>query len=251
MEWLEHRKGESKPLRRGVLWGALLGLLPQCSFSSAAAGLYAGGVITLGTLVAVFLSTSDEMIPVLLSSGVGFKSIGIILASKFVGALVCGFIVDAVFRKRRESVFHSHCEHDGCHCEEKGIFKSALFHTAKIFVYIFLFSVLFHVAIDLAGEDTLKDLFSSLPALSNVILALIGLIPNCAASVMCVTMYLENLVSAGAMMSGLFVAGGTGLIVLLKVNRPHRDNLKFILILLISGIALGSLFDLIGLGALL
>ncbi len=251
MEWLEHRKGELSPSKNGVLWGALLGLLPQCSFSSAAAGLYAGRIITLGTLLSVFLSTSDEMIPVFLSSGIGLKSIAVILAVKFVTALVFGFLVDALFKKRRESVFRSHCEQDGCHCEEKGIFKSALFHTVKIFVYIFLFSIAFHVIIDTVGEDTLKKLFSSVPALSNVILALIGLIPNCAASVMCVTMYLEGLVSAGAMMSGLFVSGGTGLLVLLRVNRPHRDNLRFIIILLISGIVAGTLLDLIGLGALL
>ena len=251
MEWLEHRKGELSPSRNGVLWGALLGLLPQCSFSSAAAGLYAGRIITLGTLVAVFLSTSDEMIPVFLSNGIGFKSIVVILAVKFAVALVFGFLVDAVFKKPRERVFHSHCVEDGCHCEENGIFKSALFHTVKIFAYIFVFSVLFHVVIEAVGEENLKNLFSGAPALSNVILALIGLIPNCAASVMCVTMYLEGLVSAGAMMSGLFVSGGTGLLVLLKANRPHRDNLRFVLILLVVGSVAGALFDLVGLGALL
>ncbi len=258
MEWAEHKAGDriegfvSRTGRAGPLIGALVGLAPQCGFSAASAGLYSGGLLSAGTLMAVFLATSDEMIAVLFSSGIPIKSILIILGVKFAIAVLAGYLVDAVWKvSRPRHNFESHCEHEGCHCEERGIFKSALFHTVKIFVFVFVVSLAVHSVVELAGEDTLGKLFSGIPVLSNIIAALIGLIPNCAASVVLTQLYVEGILSAGAMISGLLVGAGTGLLVLFRVNGRVKDNLKFLGLLYLIGVIGGILTDFVNLEALL
>lgn len=258
MEWAEHRaqsiseKAVSRAGRAGPLFGALAGLFPQCGFSAAAAGLYSGGLISVGTLLAVFLSTSDEMIAVLFSGGIPVKNILIILAVKFVIAAVAGVATDILWKKSHcHDEFEHHCHEEGCHCEDNGIFLSALFHTVKIFLFIFIVSLAVHSVVEAIGEEALGRLFSGIPVLSNLIASLIGLIPNCAASVVLAQLYVEGVISAGAMISGLLTGAGAGLLVLLRINRHRSDNIKFVIILFAVGVIGGLFADALGLGGLL
>lgn len=291
MEWLEHRAGERAAcvLKRsgkvGPLLGGLIGVVPQCGFSASAAGLYAGRVISIGTLLAVFLSTSDEMLPILISHRAPIGTILLILGVKVLIAAVVGFIVDLLWRpsrhpshghahghvhghghdhehhdhshdhahhcehgdgERPQTAIHEMCESEGCHCE-RGIFLSALIHTLKIFGFILLITFLFTALIETVGEDRLGTLLSSLPVIGQLIAGLIGLIPNCAASVVITQLYLEGLISMGCMMSGLLVGAGIGVLVLFRVNHRHmRDNVILVWILYAVGVLAGVLVDLIG-----
>ena len=258
MEWLERRTEEQSVdlLARigkfGHVAGAGIGLIPQCGFSAAAASLYSGGVITAGTLIAVFLSTSDEMLPIFLSSSVGAAAIGKILAAKFVIALVSGITVDLIARlvHHRSETKHIHdlCEreHCGCEDEEGGILHSALIHTLKITGFIFVISLVLSLMIAFIGEEALASLLTGAPVAGTIVTAVIGLIPNCAASVVIAEMYLEGLLTCGQLMSGLLVGAGVGLLVLVRTNNKTKENAKVIGTLLVLGIAWGILIDILG-----
>lgn len=258
MEWLE-RKTEDQSVellsrigKFSHLLGAGIGLVPQCGFSAAAASLFSGGVISAGTLIAVFLSTSDEMIPIFVSSAVPAKTIGKILAAKFVIALVSGIAVD-VAEKLVEHIspakhIHDLCEREHCGCEDEdgSIFRSAVVHTAKITAFIFVISLALSLLIGFAGRDTLAEIMSGMPAAGALLTALIGLIPNCAASVLITQMYLEGLLTAGQLMSGLLVGAGVGLLVLVRTNTNKKENAEVIAAMLIFGTAWGVLIDVMG-----
>lgn len=258
MEWLERRTEEQSVelLARigkfGHVAGAGIGLIPQCGFSAAAASLYSGGVITAGTLIAVFLSTSDEMLPIFLSSSVSPGTIGKILAAKFVIALISGVAVDLTARliHHRSETKHIHdlCEREQCGCEDEegGILHSALVHTLKITGFIFLISLVLSLLMEFIGEDVLASFLTGAPAAGTVATAIIGLIPNCAASVVIAQMYLEGLLTCGQLMSGLLVGAGVGLLVLVRTNNKTKENAKVIGTLLVLGIAWGILIDLLG-----
>lgn len=260
MEWIEGRTEEqsvrllSKVGKTGHLAGAAIGLIPQCGFSAAAASLYSGGVITAGTLLAVFLSTSDEMLPIFISSSVGAASIGKILLFKFVIAFISGMAIDAVLRTirkgdRKEKHIHDLCEQDRCGCEdeESGIFRSALVHTLKITLFIFIISLAISLLVGFAGKDAVASLMSGVPMLGSFICGIVGLIPNCAASVVIAELYLENMLSAGQMMSGLLVGAGVGILVLARTNRRPGENIVLITMLYLCGVTWGLLIDAAGL----
>lgn len=235
MEWLEHRSGErmeaalAKARRLGPVTGALLGCIPQCGFSVAAANLYAGRVITPGTLVAVFLSTSDEAVPMLLGApekaGMLFPLLGI----KVVLGLGAGLLVDLCWRRLapRESSaqegIHSLCDH--CHCEEGSILAAALRHTAGIFLFICLVNLVLGGAVEFLGEERLASLLLSGSFLQPLAAALLGLIPNCAASVLLTRLYLEGALGFGSLIAGLASSAGVGLLVLFRANRRPKENL--------------------------
>ncbi len=257
LEWMEHRAGEksekmvSRTGRAGPLFGGLLGLLPQCGFSTAAAGLYSGGIITVGTLLAVFLATSDEMIAVMFSGGIKVSLILTVLAYKLIVAIIAGFAVDCFWKKKdKKNEFENHCHEEGCHCDDHGIFLSALFHSVKIFVFILVVSIAIHTSVELLGEERLARLFSDVPVVSNLLAAIIGLIPNCAASVVITELYVSGVISLGAMLSGLLVGAGAGLLVLLRVNTSTRENLRFTALLFATGTLGGIIADFIGLEGL-
>ncbi len=279
MEWLEHRTEEKtkraveKAGLSGPFWGGLLGVVPQCGFSAAAASLYAGRVITIGTLIAVFLSTSDEMLPILLSSGISNWPMMLkILAAKMIYGIAVGFAIDAlhrfliqkgIFSKRRmlpastdkkileEEPGTEHikdlCEQDNCHCDKgaKGIFKSALIHTLQILLYIFIITLVLNIIMEYGGETLLGSAFTDYPIVQSLIAGAVGLIPNCAASVLITQLYLEGIIGIGAMLSGLMVGAGTGLLILLRSNRGFLKNLKVIGVLYITGVIGGLLIGLI------
>ncbi len=259
MEWLEDKTEEqsvavlSRINRFSHLLGSAIGLIPQCGFSAGAASLYSGGVITAGTLIAVFLATSDEMIPIFISSSVAPASIGKILAAKFLIAFVSGMVIDAASHVIRygfhaEKHIHDLCERDHCGCEEEegGIVRSALIHTLKITLFIFVISLALSLLMGFAGKETITSLLSAVPLLGTILTGIIGLIPNCAASVAITQMYLEGLLTCGQLMAGLLVGAGVGLLVLFRTNNHHRENIAIAAVLLALGICWGILIDALG-----
>ena len=248
MEWVEHRTSDHtktairKAGRLGPLAGGVLGVIPQGGFSAAAASLYAGRVITAGTLIAVFLSTSDEMLPILLSERAGIGFITKVLIVKALYGVIAGFLVDFLFRKlneRRIGVgIHGICTQEHCHCE-KGIVRSAIKHTVSITFFILLISIVLNILLAIVGTENLSNLVLNQPVIGEVLAGLIGLIPNCAASIALTQLYLEGVMSAGAMVSGLMVGAGVGLLVLFRTNRHTRQNIQLTILLYILGVAGG------------
>lgn len=261
MEFLEHHTGErmENAIRRagnvGPLFGGLLGILPQCGFSAAASGLYAGRVISLGTLIAVYLSTSDEMLPILIAEGAQIGLILKLLFIKFAIGMIAGFAIDLCIRlfvKKDEEHEHIHelCEHEGCHCED-GILRSSLHHTLHIGLFLLLVMLILNTGIFFLGEERLALVFSGVPVVGHLLAALVGLIPNCASSVLITKLYLEGVLSAGCMLSGLLVGSGVGLLVLFRVSRHKKTALSVLLLLYAIGVIAGILLDLCGIGAIL
>lgn len=249
MEFLEHKAGDKMQNvirnsgKGGPLIGSILGIFPQCGFSAAASNLYAGRIITIGTLMAIYLSTSDEMLPIMLSENVGMDTIGKILGFKVIVGMIAGFAIDFVFRKQEKKLQIEHlCEQHHCHCE-KGIWKSALHHTIEIFLYILIISFVLNLVIALLGEEFLGNLILNRPVIGELIAALVGLIPNCAASVTITQLYLNGVLSAGAMIAGLLAGSGVGILVLLRVNDDRKENFKIIAMLYIIGVLCGLLVE--------
>ncbi|MBQ8350441.1 MAG: arsenic efflux protein [Clostridia bacterium] len=257
MELLEHKAGDrvNALIRRsgrvGPLAGGLLGMLPQCGFSAAAASLYAGRIVSLGTMLAVFLSTSDEMLPILLSKQLPLPSVLALIGTKAAVAVLIGFVVDLLYRPKKEEHVEELCRAEGCHCEGKSVFLSALFHTLQVAGFILLATFALGIIIELVGEETLASLVLNRPVLGSLLAGLIGLIPNCAASVILTELHLAGALSLGAMLSGLLVGAGVGLLVLFRVNRHLKENLLILLTLYTIGVAIGILVDVTGLGTLL
>lgn len=257
MEFLEHKTSKKvnetikKSGKFGPVVGGLLGLLPQCGFSVMATNLYMGRIITIGTLISIYLTTSDEMLPILISSEVPALTILKILVIKFAIGLLAGFIIDLIASKlkKKEKVEEEtvdFCEHEHCHCEE-GILKSSIRHTISIFVFILAITFVLNVVIHSIGEDTLSNFVMNNKILGPIITSLIGLIPNCASSVIISQLYVENIISPAIMISGLLVNAGVGLLVLFRVNRNLKENVKITAILYGIGVVSGIILEFIGL----
>lgn len=254
IELIEQKAGDktTKLIKRagkfGPVLGSLLGVVPQCGFSAAASNLYAGKIITMGTLIAIFLSTSDEMLPILISEAVPAKTIIMILAIKVVIAIAVGMIVDLIFRKKQneeaKEEIHKLCDEEHCHCEEHGIFRSSIIHTFQIFGYILVISLILNLIIHFIGEETIAKLVLNVPVLGPVISSLVGLIPNCASSVILTQVYLENIISIGSMLAGLLVNSGIGILILFRVNKSKKENFTILGILYLVGIISGIILDL-------
>lgn len=257
MELIEHKASDkvriflTKSGNLGPLVGGAFGALPQCAFSAVAANLYAGRIITFGTLIAVFLSTSDEMLPLLITSGAGVTRIVVILGYKLIVGISVGFIINLYLAltkgKRRPIRVEDICEDEGCHCE-KGIFISALIHTAKITGFILLITLAVNSAVYFIGADTLGAVLGKLPGISHLISAFIGLVPGCATSVALTSLAINGVITDGVMLAGLFSGAGIGLFVLLKVNKSWRENIAIMGILVATGFVFGLLYDLLGVG---
>lgn len=231
--------------KAGPAIGGLLGVFPQCGFSAAAANLYAGRVITLGTLLAVFLSTSDEMLPIMLSENAEISLIAKILLTKIVVAVAVGFLADFLFPGRQEPQIRHFCEKHHCHCE-KGIWRSAASHTWKIFLYIVVISLLLNYVIAMIGEERLAAVISDRPVMGLFAAALVGMIPNCASSVVLTHLYLEGVLGTGPLLAGLLAGSGVGYLVLLRVNEDKKDNLRVFALLYVAGVAAGVLVEVLG-----
>ena len=258
MEFIEH-KAQEKTVRfmqkagsLGPLVGGAVGLVPQCGFSSVAANLFSGRIVTVGTLIAVFLATSDEMLPILLGSSVPTKTVVFILVYKAFCAILVGFATDLVIRLCLKSdstpTINDLCNEDGCHCE-KGILRSAIHHTVHISLFILAFTLVINLAVFFIGDERMDTIMHGLPVLSHLIAAVFGLIPNCAASVALTSFYTSGYITLGTMLSGLFSGAGIGVLVLFRMNRSLKQNLIILAILIFSGALFGAIADLTGLAS--
>lgn len=257
IEYFEHKAthkalkllGRSSKL--GPFVGACFGVLPQCGFSVLASGFYSNRLITIGTLLAVYISTSDEAFVIILSHPELVPEAIMLILVKLVYAILIGYTVDAIFKKRSKPladnradlIEHSgHC-HEGCGCKAHhrgGILLNAALNTLKILLFIFIVNAALNIAMTLIGSRALEEiLLKNSVFLQPVVTALIGLIPNCAASIVLADLYAGGLLSAGALLSGLCAASGVGMVMLFKTNKNLKNNLLILLIVYISAIILG------------
>lgn len=255
IEYVEHRAGEKfvstlrRSRRTGPLWGALLGCVPQCSFSVSCAHLYNEGIVTAGTLVAVFLSTSDEAIPVLLSQSNAWRLILVLLLCKVFVACVTGFALDFFYKQdRQQADFEKlHVEHS-CHAKKtdvKELLWESLKHTLEVWSVLFLVTLGLTFIMNLVPRESLQKFL--LGGFFQPFLAgLLGLIPNCAVSVVLVELYLSELISFGSMVAGLCTSAGLGLLVLFKGKRGLKNWFLILGVTYLAAVVAGSLLQLIG-----
>ena len=254
MEFIEHKAGEraERFMKRAGIFapvvGGVLGAVPQCGFSAAVANLYAGRIVSMGTVIAVFLSTSDEMIPILISGNIAVGTVGLIVLYKAAVAIVVGLGIDLAIRFMRRGQekinIDAICDEDNCHCE-RGIWYSALHHTLTISLFVLVTTLAINLLVFFIGEENLGAIMYDKPFISHLIAAVFGLIPNCAASVALSTLCTQGLITAGTMMAGLFSGAGVGLLVLCRVNKKPKENLMVIGVVVAAGVIFGMLGDLI------
>ena len=229
----------------GPIVGGILGAFPQCGFSSMASSLFSARVITMGTLIAVFLSTSDEMLPIMISEQVSILVILKIILFKIIIGVLIGFIVDMFYRKKDNNKINELCEHDHCDCENDGIILSSLKHTIKIGLFILIINLILNFIIFKIGDNNLEKLLLNKNIFTYFISSFIGLMPNCAGSVIITELYLKNLISIGIMLSGLLTGSGLGILLLFKTNKNIKENLLILTIIYFIGAFVGLLYDLI------
>ncbi|MBP3816217.1 MAG: arsenic efflux protein [Firmicutes bacterium] len=235
----------------GPAVGAAFGVFPQCGFSAAAGNFYSGGLISLGTLIAVFMSTSDEMLPVFIAEKVPAGTIIKILGTKVIIAIITGytiyFLSRRIFQREKEEL-KRHREEHGHDCSEEGrsLIVEALIRSAKTFGFIFVISFILNLIIHSVGEELLESVLRDTPVLGEVVAAAVGLIPNCASSILISQLYLAEVISPGAMISGLLVSAGVGILVLFEENHNLKENLLIVLLLYIVSVAWGLIIQ--GLG---
>ena len=251
MEWIEHNTKEGsedlikKAGKGGPIVGALLGVVPQCGFSAAGSTFYAGRIISAGTLIAVFLSTSDEMLPVMIAKSAPVALIGKVLIVKVICAIIAGFVVDLLIIPTRKLDIHVDidelCTDESCGCKSGGhnVLLPAIRHTLKTGIFILIVSFVLNVTMEFAGTDAISGVFTNIPFVENMIAAVVGLIPNCAASVALTTLYIEGAISFSALISGLLAGAGVGLLVLFRVNNHQKENLRILGLLYGFAVILG------------
>lgn len=253
MEFIEHKfsnKSKEKIAsagKFGPIFGSLLGAVPQCGFSVMATNLYATRIITLGTLISIYLSTSDEMIPVLLSEKADFSIIMKIILIKILIGMICGFIIDFILRKKtnkKKYEIKDFCHDEHCDCEH-GILKSSIKHTFNILLFILIITFILNAGIEYLGEDNIGKLFLKNNFFAPFISSIIGLIPNCGASVVLTELYLKGAISFASCISGLLTGSGVALLVLFKVNKNIKENVKIIILLYLIGVLSGLIINLL------
>lgn len=258
MELLENKASEKslkvikKSGKFGPILGSLLGIVPQCGFSVAAASLYAGKIISIGSLIAIFLSTSDEMLPILISSAAPISLIIKILLIKLIIGIVFGVIIDIIFSKKNninieddKTHIHDICEDEHCHCNEDGILKSSIKHTLHIFIYVFIIVLAITILINIIGEDSIANIMTKTNILGPFVSSLIGIIPNCASSVIITQLYLKDMITFGSLIAGLLMNSGIGMLILFRLNKNKKENFLILIILFVISIISGIIIDLI------
>lgn len=259
MEYMENktsgkiREKIKKSGRFGPLIGGVVGVLPQCGFSASATNLYSSRLISIGTLIAVYLSTSDEMIPIFISEAMPIELIVKILGIKLFLGVFWGFLIDFLFKKfikRKDQKEYNMdteiCEEEHCHCHEQGILKASLIHTMNITIYIFIITLIINGIIGIIGEENIEIFIKNNLFLGPVISSLIGLIPNCAASVIITNLYIENVINMSSLIAGLLTGAGVGLLVLFKTNKKEwKENLFIVGLMYAIGVSSGLILQLI------
>lgn len=255
LEYLEHKmskkteKAVKKAGKLGPLLGGIVGAFPQCGFSVAATNLYATRVISLGTLIAIYLSTSDEMLPILLSENASVVVIFKFIFIKIIVGIIFGFIIDFILRKRKVEDVNIKilCEDEHCHCYEHSILKSAIKHTLNIAFFIFIISFILNIAFSYLGEELISKIFMKNSILGPFLASLIGLIPNCGASVVLTELYLNNTISFASSIAGLLSSSGVGILLLFKVNKNIKENIFILLTIYFIGVFTGLIINIINL----
>ena len=252
LELFEHKmtnknqKLLTKNKKYGPLIGGILGALPQCGFSSMASNLFSARVITIGTLIAVFLSTSDEMLPIMLSEKTDVRLLISIILFKVIIGIIVGFIIDLIYKKKEEKTeIKELCEHDHCHCKKENIILSSIIHTLKIGLFVLIANLLIGVVIYKVGEDRVSSILLNNNILTYFASSIIGLIPNCAGSVIITELYLSNLITLGTLLAGLLTGSGLGILLLFRSNKNIKENILILSIIYFLGVIIGIIVDLI------
>lgn len=250
LELLEHKlSNKSKKVitssgKFGPFVGALLGGIPQCGFSVLATNFYVTRVITLGTLIAIYLSTSDEMLPILIANQVPIIEIVKIVGLKIGIGMVVGFIIDFITRSTVKENFNI-CEHEHCDCDHS-LIKSTTIHTLKTLLFIGIATLILNTVFYFVSEDAIKELFLFNYIIGSFLSPLLGLIPNCAASVILTELYLNGVLSLGTTIGGLLTGSGVAILVLFKNNKNLKENLKIVAIIYTVGVISGLILNIIG-----
>lgn len=254
IELLEHKLNNktkhiiTKSKKVGPIIGSLLGVIPQCGFSVMATNLYITRIITLGTLISIYLSTSDEMLIIMISEKVEISLILKILLIKIFFGIVYGLIIDKIINKKKKDKETNYelCDEEHCDCNHS-ILLSAIKHTLHITLFIFIITLIINTIFTLLGDNYLSKILLNNSILSPFITSLIGLIPNCATSVILTELYLNSTISLGALIGGLLTSSGSSLLVLIKNNKNQKENLSIILLLYALGVLSGIIIELISL----
>jgi len=258
LEALEHHTADwmNRSLRKagnsGPAVGALLGCVPQCAFSIMASEFYAGGVITLGTLLSVYLSTSDEAVIILLSNPEHIGVVGRLIFTKIIIGLIAGYVVlfaEKAWKRShpgKDKEIEDLCRNCGCEHEEGGILKPAIHHTLEVLLFLFIFTFALNLLLELIGMENVSRILLADSFFQPVLAALIGLIPNCAASVIITQLYIDGVISFGSAVAGLCSAAGLGLVVLFRVNRHRKENMGIIGLLVLIAIIAGTVLQAVG-----
>ena len=252
IELIEHKLTDknrnilAKSKKIGPILGSLLGAVPQCGFSVMATNLYVTRIITLGTLISIYLSTSDEMLIVMLSENIDISLIIKIILIKIIFGIIYGLIIDkiAINKKTKEEENYEICNDEHCDCKH-GIVLSSIKHTLRITLFIFIITLILNIIFNYVGEDYLSKIFLTNTIFGTFITSLIGLIPNCASSVILTELYINNSISIGALIGGLLTSSGASLLVLFKNNKNIKENLKIVSLLYSLGVISGIIIELI------
>lgn len=249
IELVEHKLNNktqsiiTKSNKYGPVLGSLFGTFPQCGFSVLATNLYVTRILSLGTLISIYLSTSDEMLPVLLSHNVDINLIFKILIIKIFIGMICGIVIDFILRKKKktENLDYNICSDEHCHCE-KGILTSSIIHTLKTFLFILVITFVMNIIFEYLGHNYLSKLLLKDSIFSPFITSLIGLIPNCGSSILLTELYVGNTISFSSLISGLLSNSGIAILILFKSNKNMKENVGILvltyLISVVSGIIL-------------
>lgn len=256
MEYLEHKMSRKeliyvrKAKQYGPIIGGLLGLIPQCGFSVSFANLYRAGLISLGTMLAVFLSTSDEMLPILISKGASSSTIIKILFVKLFYAITVGILIDrflpqSFIKNKNEPDISAFCKQEKCKCNDKkeNIYKSAFKHTERVSLFIFAFAFLVHVAFLFSDYDVIKSIMLSSPIIGKFVVAFIGLIPSCYPSVLLTSLYFDGIISVSTMITGTLSNSGLGLLVLYRINPNKEETTRIIALVYVISVILGIITE--------
>ena len=275
MEYIENKTTQrikekiKKSGKFGPLIGSIAGSLPQCGFSASATNLYSSRLISIGTLIAVYLSTSDEMVPIFISEAMPASLVFKVLGIKLVLGIFWGYIIDFIINRfilrkgntakknkeflenekghnlvkedlKEEENIGQMCEDEHCHCHEQGILKASAIHTINITFYIFIITLVINAVIGFIGEETIEEFIKNNIFLGPVISSLIGLIPNCAASVIITNLYIENVINMASLIAGLLTGAGVGLLVLFRTNKKHfKENIGILALMYFIGVFSG------------
>lgn len=252
MEIIEHKlsdKGKekiSKSGKFGPFFGSILGAFPQCGFSVMATNLYATRIVTIGTLIAIYLSTSDEMLPILISNGMPAGMILKIILTKVIVGMISGFVIDFIIRKldknKKDYEIKDFCLENHCHCE-KSILKSALKHTTSVLLFILLINYSLNLIIAILGKSSLESILLKNTIFSPFLASLIGLIPNCASSVLLTELFLNGAITMSSLIAGLLSSSGVALALLFKVNKNQKENFKILFIIYLIGSFAGLVLE--------